>query len=533
MVNYLLLNVVLILMYMYYFYKLKHGFHMLQLESYMNDRYKTWMNKNKKEKVTVRDLILVIPAIASIFNTTAGLIVGIIFVALLYISRQIYKVKKPLVYTKRVKRLFITGTIIFLIPVIIGNILLIPAIFENTIIKMVGLPITLLFLSIILILSTYLIMLINNINKPIEKSINNGFIKNAKKKLKDANNLKVIGITGSYGKTTTKYIVASILSQKYNTLMTPESYNTTLGVVRTINEKLENTHEIFVCEMGAKNIGDIKEICDIVSPEYGILTAIGPQHLETFKSLENVQKTKMELVDSLPANGIAFVNNEDENIKKINFEKNNVKYGLDNNSEYYAYNIRIEESGSVFDVHTPTAEITNIKTKLLGEHSILNIVGAIAVAQHLGLNSDEIKAGIRFLKPVPHRLELKRNPNGLLIIDDAYNSNIKGAKMAVKTLGRFENRTRILVTPGMVDLGEFAEKYNSEFAEEATKYCDFIILVGEKQAINLNKGIERTNYPKEKVYVAKDINDAFKKLAEFDASKAVVLLENDLPDNYL
>ena len=151
----------------------------------------------------------------------------------------------------------------------------------------------------------------------------------------------------------------------------------------------------------------------------------------------------------------------------------------------------------------------------------------------MNLNSDEIRAGIRFLKPVPHRLELKRNPNGAIIIDDAYNSNIKGAKMAVKTLGRFENKIRILVTPGIVDLGEYAKKYNVELGEEATKYCDFIILVGEKQAENLNEGIKNKNYPKEKVYIAKDINDAFKKLSEFDATKSVVLLENDLPDNYL
>lgn len=523
MIDYILLNAVIIFIYLYYFYKMKHGFHMLQLESYFNDRYKSWMNKNKKEKIKVRDCLLIIPAIVTIFNTMVGLIVGVIFTLLLYMSRQIYEVKKPLAYTKRVKRLFITSTIIILIPIILANI------FVNTYV----LPIMLFIISAIVIFSTYMVIVVNNINKPIEKLINNEFIKKAKKKLKSYDDLRIIGITGSYGKTTTKYIVASILSQKYNTLMTPASYNTTLGVVRTINENLEPMHQVFVCEMGAKNIGDIKEICDIVKPEYGILTAIGPQHLETFKTIENVQKTKMELIDSLPSNGWAFVNNEDENIKKTNLKKNNVKYGLNSKSEYYAYNIRIEETGSIFDVHTPTEEIINIKTKLLGEHSILNIVGAIAVAQKLGLNQDEIKAGIRFLKPVPHRLELKRNPNGLIVIDDAYNSNIKGAKMAVKTLGRFEKKTRILVTPGIVDLGEFEEQYNSEFGEEATKYCDFIILVGAKQAIHLNKGIERTNYSKDKVYVAKDINDAFKKLAEFNASKTVALLENDLPDNYL
>lgn len=527
MINYILLNVLIILLGVYYFNKIKHCFHMLQLESYINERYRGWMKKNKKEKITFRDFILIIPIVIIAFNLTAGLIVGLVTAALLVASRPIYKAKKPLAITNRVKRLFKTGTFMLIIPTVLGNVF----IFIN---QSVGVSAAVLLISLLIVLSTYLVMLINKINQPIEKHINNGFVKKAENKLKGMPNLTVIGITGSYGKTTTKYIVTSILSQKYNTLMTPESYNTTLGVVRTINEKLDSTHDIFVCEMGAKNVGDIKEICDIVKPNYGILTAIGPQHLETFKAIENVQKTKMELVDSLPNdNGIAFVNNEDENIKKISFEKKVVKYGLDENADYYAYNIKIEESGSNFCVHTPQGEITNIKTKLLGEHSILNIVGAIAVAQHFGLNADEIKAGIRFLKPVPHRLELKRNPNGLLIIDDAYNSNIKGAKMAVKTLGRFENKTRILVTPGIVDLGEYAEKYNMEFAEEATKYCDYIIFVGEKQAQVLNQGIAHTNYSPTQVYVAKNIQDAFKKLGEFDASNTVALLENDLPDNYL
>lgn len=523
MVNYILLNVLIVLISVYYLYKLKHGIHMLQLESYYNDRYKAWMNKNKKEKIILRDLLLVVPVILSIFNIMAGLISGICVIALLFFSRPIYKIKKALAITKRVKRLFITGSAIMLIPAVLANI------FINNF----GLPISLLVISAIAILSTYMVMLINTLNAPIEKSINNKFIKSAKKKLNDYKDLKIVGITGSYGKTTTKYIISSILSQKYNTLMTPASYNTTLGVVRTINENLDPMHQVFVCEMGAKNIGDIKEICDIVHPQYGILTAVGPQHLETFKTIENVKKTKFELIDSLPADGWAFLNNEDENIKGTHVDKNTVKYGLDDKSEYYAYNIKIEESGSVFDVHTPTEEITNIKTKLLGEHSILDIVGAVAVAQKLGLNQDEIKAGIRFLKPVPHRLELKRNPNGLTIIDDAYNSNIKGAKMAVKTLGNFQGKTRILVTPGIVDLGEFAKQYNVEFGEEATKYCDYIILVGEKQAVDLNEGIRNKNYPKEKVYIAKDINEAFKKLAEFDAKNTVALLENDLPDNYL
>ena len=188
------------------------------------------------------------------------------------------------------------------------------------------------------ILSYFFVLLINIINKPVEGSIRNGFCRKAKKKLKGIPGLDVIGITGSYGKTSTKYAVSTILSQKHNTLMTPESFNTTMGVVRTINEKLNPMHHLFVCEMGAKYVGDIKEITDIVEPKYGILTAIGPQHLDTFKSIENVSKAKMELVDSLPKDdGIAFVNWEDENIRKIKFNKNTVKYGLSKEADYYAY----------------------------------------------------------------------------------------------------------------------------------------------------------------------------------------------------
>ena len=187
-------------------------------------------------------------------------------------------------------------------------------------------------------------------------------------------NLIVIGVTGSYGKTSTKYVVNTILSQKYNTLMTPESYNTTMGVVRTINEKLTSMHQLFVCEMGAKYVGDIKEITDIVNPKYGIVTAIGPQHLDTFKNIDNVRKAKLELVDSLPEDGIAFVNWEDENIRNSKITKNMVKFGLSKEADYYAANIDITERGSSFDVMIPNKEPIRIKTRLLGNLNILNIV---------------------------------------------------------------------------------------------------------------------------------------------------------------
>ena len=515
MSNYILLNTFIIFSYIYLLYKSKHAYHMLQLESYKNERYIKWVKNNKT--IQIKELVLIIPSIILFFDFKLGLIINIIWSLILILFRGKYTEKKPLVITARIKRMYITEILILILIGVLANLY-----------NSVGIV-----LNILIIFSYIFILLINIINSPIEKSIQLKYYNKAKNKLKSNQNLKVIGITGSYGKTSTKYIVGTILSQKYNTLITPESYNTTMGVVRTINEKLENTHQVFVCEMGAKNIGDIKEICDLVKPSYGVLTAIGPQHLETFKTIENVKKTKLELIDSLPNQGISFVNNEDENIKNIELNGNNIRFGIDSNCEYYAENIEINEFGSTFDVNIKNNKVLHVKTKLLGTHNIVNIVGAVAVANELGLSEDEITRGIRFLKPVTHRLELRRNPNGSIIIDDAYNSNVKGASAALEVLKAFKNMQRVLITPGIVDLGDKSKEYNKKFGEKAAQSCDYIILVGEKQAEPILEGIKEKGYESEKVYVAKNLNEAINKMNEIMNENTVVLLENDLPDNYL
>lgn len=512
---YILANVFIIFSYIYIVLKSKHAYQILQLESYKNERYIKWIKNNKTIKI--KELFLIIPSIIIFFNLKIGLIINTIWMLILIVFKNKYTEKKPLVITARIKRMYITEALILILIGVISN-------FYNNLI---------ILLNILTIFSYVYILLINFINSPIEKIIQLKYYNMAKKKLKSNQKLNVVGITGSYGKTSTKYIVGTILAQKYNTLITPESYNTTMGVVRTINEKLDNTHQVFVCEMGAKNIGDIKEICDLVKPKYGILTAIGPQHLETFKTLENVKKTKMELIDSLPKEGKSFVNFEDENIKEIEFNSNNVTFGLNNNCDYYATDIKITEFGSEFNICIRKNEIINVKTKLLGIHNIVNIVGAVAICYELGVSKEEIIAGIRFLKPVTHRLELKRNPNGSIIIDDAYNSNVKGAKMALDVLENFKGRKRILITPGIVDLGEKTSEYNKNLGRQATKACDYIILVGEKQAKPILEGILEKEYNEEKVYIAKDLTEAINKMNEIMDSNTVVLFENDLPDNYL
>ncbi len=458
MLDLILRNICYLIFGIYFIKKTRHALHILQLESYKNDRYAKWRkNKNTYKKSEV--FLAVFLGILFILN--AGIIAYILFIIGYLILNTFFiaqKEKKAFVITNRIKRMIASYLVLFFIIILFGNIF---PIYEWSLI----------LLTVLAAFSYNFVELINIINSPIEKHIQNKFYKMAKKKLEQMQELKVIGITGSYGKTSTKYIVSTILSQKYQVLMTPESYNTTMGVVRTINESLKSTHEIFVCEMGAKQIGDIKEICDLVKPKIGILTAIGPQHLETFKTIENVKKTKMELIDSLGKEGVAFLNYDDEIVSKTKVDKEKCTYGTNTNLDYYAYDVKCNEKGSEFAVHCKTGKEIHVKTKLLGMHNIGNIVGAIAIADVLGLNEEEITAGVRMLKPVPHRLELIRKADGSLIIDDAYNSNTKGAKMALDVLNSFESRTKILVTPGIVDLGEEKEKYNKLLRRTGFKSC--------------------------------------------------------------
>ena len=520
--NILKINIIFVMFLFYFLRTNRKGLHILQLEHYYKDRYLKWMKENINIVFDFKKIILlVISSILLILNyETWGFVLTIITYILLFLTIPMKKEKKAFVVTKRVKRQFLTYFVIMILLGILANV------FHNTILIVV--------LNVISMISYIFVYIVAWINTPIENIINNNFRRKASKKLKEIPGLKTIGITGSFGKTSTKHVINSILSQKYNCLMTPASYNTTMGVVRTINEELKPIQNCFICEMGAKYIGDIKEICDIVHPDFGVVTAVGPQHLDTFKTVENVAKTKFELVDSLDnENGMAFVNWEDENIRKVKIDKSYVKYGLHDDSDYYAENIEISEKGSSFDVVMPKNRKINIKTKLLGKLNVLNIVCGVAVADKMGLSEEEIKMGVKFIKPVEHRLELRPNSNGSIIIDDSYNSNERGAGMALEVLGSFKDKKKILITPGIVELGDKSYEINKNLGVEATKYSDFIILVGEKQAEPIYKGIKEKKYSEKNVFIAKNLDEALIKMKQIMTQDSVVLLENDLPDNYL
>ncbi len=503
--------------------KIKLGFHMLQQEFYLTKNYARWVKKHPGRNFAFFDIVLA--ALLLILSTFLPIYITYIFWTavnvLSFLARinKKEKAKKPLVFTARVKRLSVCAAILL-------------AGYGTAVYFLLGKIYLAILLQLAASLFAFLFVIFSNIlAMPVEKMVAGYYIGDAKKIINKMSHIKVVGITGSYGKTSSKYILAELLSAKYDTLMTPESYNTTMGVVRTIRERLKPIHEIFVCEMGAQNTGEIKEICDIVKPNFGIITSIGPQHLETFKSLRNIIKTKLELTDSLSDKSCAVVNLSSEHVK-ANKPTGATSYSLtkEDGGDYFAKNISYGPFGARFTICGKDIESFDVETKLLGKHNILNIVGAAAMALKLGMTPEEIARAAKRIKPVPHRLELKKQAGGISVIDDAFNSNVEGSKSAVEVLGSFERGKRMLITPGMVELGDKQYEYNFKFGEYAAKNCDYIILVGEKQTLPIKEGLG--TFPQDKIYVAKDLNDALGKMREVCTSGWTVLFENDLPDLY-
>ncbi len=494
--------------------------HIFQLNSYKSDAQRKWLKSDVKSLSRRLFILLNIPLV--ILFGTGGLIISFfLFGALFFVDRP-KKAKKPLVYTGRVKRMLMTISAFYVAFIIIGAVSWFA--FANPV------P-TSLYAAVLLLFPPYSVMLANLLNKSREKRINDGFISDAERIIREMPRLKVIGVTGSYGKTSVKFYLGKILSARFEVLVTPESYNTTLGVVRTVREQLRPTHEIFVCEMGAKGVGEIKEICDIVRPKMGVITSIGPQHLETFRSIENVIATKFELEKALPLDGIIFLNTDNEYIagQKVMVER--VSYGIESEADYRARDIKVSEQGSEFKMTGRDGKEYTFTTRLIGRHNVLNIAGAVAVADTLGVPMEDIVMQVRRLESVPHRLQLIKNGNNL-IIDDAYNSNPSGAKAALDVLSEFEG-VKILVTPGMIELGEKQYELNYEFGRQAAEVCDYAVLVGERQTRPIREGLASSGYGEGKIIVVPTINDALAAVGTINTyQRKVVLLENDLPDNY-
>ena len=495
----------------------KYDIHMFQLASYRNSRYFRWLAPGNI--ITIKRLFAV-AMLAAVFIPGyfgCGFAAGVTAAAWFYCFSE--KFKTPLVYTMRVKRLFATDIILF--AAIAALAVLFAGAWAMAII------------GAALVLSNFIMLLANFINTPIEKAINRYYYNDAKRIIESNRNLIVIGVTGSFGKTSTKNYLAGVLAEKYNVLVTPGNFNTLLGVIRTIREQLRPYHQVFIVEMGAKQTNDIKEICDLVHPTIGIVTAVGEMHLETFKTIENIQDTKFELINSLPADGLGVINNDSHCIssyKGIKSQCKLIRYAVEADGDYKATDVKYGANGVSFTLNGGE----QFGSRLLGVGNLLNILAATAVADYLGVPTNKQKNAIARLQPVEHRLSMKVS-NGITVLDDAYNSNPQGAKMALGVLKGFavgDGNKRIVITPGFVEMGARQAQANKELGRTIAESCDYAIVVNATNRDAIRSGIEEGGMAAEKYFLADSLNHAHAHLAQILKAGDVVLYENDLPDNF-
>ncbi len=507
--------------------------HYFQLESYQFPGYFHTLRRNWKRSylpgagvavLTFSLLAMHDRLVQSAGGTVVELLIAcaVLFLSCaggLWISKlfQDKMAKKPLVFTARVKRLYAVYSVtLALLAVVLW--LYVPVV---------------VLLAAVPLFMPYLLAVAGLIAWPVEKIISEMYFRDAQRKLREMPGLIRIGITGSYGKTSVKFFLGTMLSEKFNVLVTPSSFNTPMGVTRIIREKLQPGHQVFVSEMGARHKGDIKEMCRLVHPTLGILTSVGPQHLDTFKTLDTVIRTKYELIDALPEDGHGFFADDGDICLKL-YEKTQKPKMLVSlkreNCDAWASGITSTPEGSTFMLHEKGGDSILCTAKLLGQHNIQNILLAAAVCLQLGLSLTQIARGIAKLEPVEHRLQLIRS-GGLTIIDDAFNSNPQGAMAAIKVLKEFQGR-RIIITPGMVELGDKEEQFNQELGKAMASCVDVAILVGKKHTLPIFNGLKEAGFPENAIHPVLSLAEATKLLHSLAKAGDVVLFENDLPDNY-
>jgi len=509
---------------------------MLQLTGYKLKSYLKWFKETKCSYVSRLFMLSFLSLLAMILTNVlledffvgklkmfsySSILFYLLFCSLFIVNLFNSKQKTPLKYTKRMIRLVVVYTVIvagatlgieylgfrFMPLLSFGSISIVP-----------------LFLPIAVFLAYF-------ITWPIEKLISRSYINRAKKKLAERKDLKVIGITGSFGKTSVKNILSTILSEKYKICPTPSSYNTPLGLAKTILSNLKDDDEIFIAEMGAKQVGDISELCEMVKPNVAVVTGVGNQHLLTFGTVENIVKTKSELVEFvLEQKGNVYVNTDGgfageiaekyPKVTSVSLEKNRF-----NISE-----IVTSKNGSSFVLELDGKK-KKCKTILLGKHNISNILLACSVAIDLGLSFDEIVSGIEKLHSVSHRLEIIKSSSIYTIIDNSYNSSVQGSEASIEVLSQFEGK-KFVITPGLVELGKEQFNANFEFGKSMAKVCDYVIVDSTINFDAINSGLLFAGFDKSHILRAGSLSQAVKVLNTLAEPDDVVLFENDLPDNY-
>ena len=381
------------------------------------------------------------------------------------------------------------------------------------------------------------IVIANGILWPNELKKQQAFLQEAKDILADYQPY-TIGITGSYGKTSTKAILGSILEAIEPTFWTPGSINTEMGITRQIRENFKPQQQIAIIEMGAYQIGSIAKLCRFTPPQAGLVTAVGVMHLERFGGAENIYKAKCELAQAIPADGLLVCNGDNPGARQMAIEypkATTLLYGLESeigHLDCWMSDIQASMDGTTFTIHWQGKEYPGF-TKLLGVPMLSNLVGAFTMACALGKDPDYVIAAIYNLEPANSRLNLRKNGDGF-ILDDSYNSNPIGFASALEVLAVLEGGRKILMTPGMVELGDIQAAENRQVALKAASICDLAIVVGDTNKDALKAGLLEGGLAPDKLmeFPNRDLALAYLTSPEHRQAKDMILIENDLPDLY-
>jgi len=382
----------------------------------------------------------------------------------------------------------------------------------------------------------FLIVVANKLLEPAEERVKAKYRTEAVEKF---NKLKptIIAITGSFGKTSTKHILSHILSNAAPTLATPGSVNTDMGITRVIRESLTADHHYFIVEMGAYGPGSIARLCGLTPPDISLITAVGPAHYERFKTLETVARAKFEIAEAAFRNGgKAIVNKNgiaphlvEDRVKNV--PGNYIFVG--NDSDNKMTNVDITPDGTVVSLNASGEEVT-LKAPLFGSHQAENIAIAAVTANNIGVPWSAIKGALLSVPQIRHRLEVIQTPSQPTIINDAYNSNPIGFAAALETLDvlRKEGGRRILITPGMVELGEKHDAEHERLGMLTAKHTDIVLVVTPSRIPTFMKGLEGANNGSVTVMTFETQDEAETWARANWRAEDAVLFENNLPDIY-
>jgi UDP-N-acetylmuramoyl-tripeptide--D-alanyl-D-alanine ligase len=483
---------------LFQYFRLRRGLHVFQLEGYNAARLWSWCRSHPRRALFLRSL----------------------------------GAKKPLVMTGRAWRILSAALVI--------NVLASLALPGAAHLLLGGWPADVAtwgLVTVALGLGAPLLLLAGNaLVAPVQRIVNARFLRAASDRLSKVEPV-VVRLTGSFGKTSTKAAVARLIADPSAVLATPGSFNTPLGVSRTINEHLEPAHRFLVVEMGARRRGDIAELCRLVPPSVALLTAIGPAHLDTFGTLANVRAAKSEIVSGLAPGGIAVLNVDDPEVRSVAdgiADRRVIRYGLDpgGRPDVTARAVTTGPQGSSLTVvDAISGEEVSVSTRLLGRHALGHLLGGVAAALALGRSVSELAEAIASLEPVEHRLQLIPGTGGIIVIDDAYNSNPQGAAAALEVLAAMPAAKRVVVTPGIVELGALQSEANRELGAHAARVADAIIVVAPVNRAALSAGVRSAGNGALLVTVD-SLKEAEAELGRLLGPGDAVLFENDLPDHY-